>query len=144
MGGVCFAAATDALDARRQLVGTFFKVRQTGGVLTAALDAKVQLSPLDPDMWWVKGLWGGGKWQRRPRRTRAPRPAPAPKKPRQPLWPAPAPAPEPIAPAPAPGPAPGASDPNPAPSPTPPQDPSVYNWGNDRINQVGAAGWWCW
>jgi hypothetical protein len=128
MGGVCFAKAADASDARKQLVNTYFNIRQTGGVVTAALDARVQLNPLFPNMQWVKGQWGGGWW--RSRRPRAPKTAPAP------ATSPPAPSP-PVSDSNGPGPAPA-----PAPSgPRPVQDSNVYNWGNDRINQV--RGWWC-
>lgn len=124
IGGVCFAAVAgeDSLEAKKALITTFFKIRSTSGILTAAMDAKVQLNPLFPDMKWVKGQWGGGWWRRRPA------PAPAPKPP-APSPPAPTPAqPEPIQ--------------GPGPAPTPPQqsgpqpDPSVYNWGLDRMVRV--------
>lgn len=129
MGGVCFTPAASALDAKKKLIGTYFQIRKVAGVMTTAMDAKITLNPQFPNMEWVRSqfLGGGGRWRRRPkrpRRTRRPKPAPTP-------------------PAPAPAPAPIPSNPGENTGPTPPnivnQDPSIYNWGNDRANQVGGS-----
>lgn len=122
MGGVCFIAAADTLDAKRQLLATYFKIRQQGGIATAAMDARVQLNPINPDMVWAKGLFGGGRWGRR----RQPKPAPGP---------APVPPPAPLPPQTGPAPTPPEPGPNGGGNPATTPDPNVYNWGLDRANQ---------
>ncbi|GAB5037204.1 serine protease [Nannochloropsis oceanica] len=116
MGAVCYSPAGSTLQAKRNFMSALLNLRATASPFSSAsLDSVVSIDPgRDNDPTWSNAGWNRGSWWGRNRRTRTPRTRP----PRSGGNNGPA---------------------APAPSPTPllePPSPFVYNWGNDRSNQI--------
>jgi len=132
MGAVCYSPADSTLQAKQKFMSALLNLRAlTSPFSAASLDGVVSIDPgrnNDPN--WINAGFQRGNWWRR----RQPRKNPfAPMKPWRPPPSDPPPAPVPVPPPPQ-------QEPSaPAPPPTTPlvpPDPNIYNWGNDRSNQI--------